>query len=412
MATFITPVDVTPGTADAWIDVDLSAYVPAGTTGVILRFTTTGSPYGYRAVGARQNGSTDTYNGGIFASAQFWTVSGVDANRVCECYIDHLTECDVWLVGCFGSEAVFFENAIAKTLGGIYSWQDVDISGDTGADTAVAAFFDLTGRKGLRKNGSTDDRFGASDDHFAAMVGLDASEICEIIGSSSTGIALLGYMTSGVTMNTNGTDVSIADTSQYVDLAALPEGGIGAIIEIAGGGYASYFNLRKNGTAEDIQKNPAGAGHAWALVEADGSRVIEARITDAALDMFLVGYFANPPDPAITLLNPDHGAIGDSVVITGTTFEAAQGTGGVTFNGVPATVTAWSDTSITVTVPVGATTGDVVVTNNTGDASAAGSTWTLDPPPPAATGGAIPLLGGQLHLLGTDAVLGHPPVRG
>lgn len=114
--------------------------------------------------------------------------------------------------------------------------------------------------------------------------------------------------------------------------------------------------------------------------------------------------------PAITLLNPDHGAVGDSVTITGTAFEAAQGTGTVTFNGVAGTVTAWSATSITVTVPVGATTGDVVVTNNTGDASA-GVTWTLDAVAAAGATRTVPLPAGPGNSLQAGAILGQPVVQ-
>ena len=67
-------------------------------------------------------------------------------------------------------------------------------------------------------------------------------------------------------------------------------------------------------------------------------------------------------DPAISLLDPDSGPEGTSVEITGTNFGASQGTSTVTFNGAGATPTNWSDTSITVAVPMGATTGEVVVT--------------------------------------------------
>ena len=66
--------------------------------------------------------------------------------------------------------------------------------------------------------------------------------------------------------------------------------------------------------------------------------------------------------PAISLLDPDSGPEGTSVEITGTNFGASQGTSTVTFNGTGATPTNWSDTSITVAVPMGATTGEVVVT--------------------------------------------------
>ena len=73
---------------------------------------------------------------------------------------------------------------------------------------------------------------------------------------------------------------------------------------------------------------------------------------------------------AITNLSPNSGAVGASVVITGTSFGASQGGSTVTFNnGQLATATAWSDTSITVTVPNSAVTGNVTVTVGSNAAS-------------------------------------------
>jgi len=54
-------------------------------------------------------------------------------------------------------------------------------------------------------------------------------------------------------------------------------------------------------------------------------------------------------------LNPISGAINTSVTISGEGFGNTQGTSIVTFNGIAAAVLAWSDTSITVKVPVIAT---------------------------------------------------------
>src|SRR6202034_3308579 len=65
--------------------------------------------------------------------------------------------------------------------------------------------------------------------------------------------------------------------------------------------------------------------------------------------------------PSITSLSITTGAVGAAVTITGTNFGTSQGTGTVKFNGTTATVTSWSATSIAVTVPTGATTGNVVV---------------------------------------------------
>ena len=69
---------------------------------------------------------------------------------------------------------------------------------------------------------------------------------------------------------------------------------------------------------------------------------------------------ANPPN--ISGLSPTSGGVGTAIAITGTFFGATQGSSTVTFNGVAATPTSWSATSITVPVPSGAATGNVVVT--------------------------------------------------
>ena len=87
-----------------------------------------------------------------------------------------------------------------------------------------------------------------------------------------------------------------------------------------------------------------------------------------------------PPPPTITSLSQNAGTVGASITITGTNFGTAQGSSTVTFNGTAAAAaSAWSATSITVTVPVGATTGNVVVTVS-GQASN-GSPFTIVLPP-------------------------------
>jgi len=64
---------------------------------------------------------------------------------------------------------------------------------------------------------------------------------------------------------------------------------------------------------------------------------------------------------SITSLSQNSGPVGASVTITGANFGATQGTSTLMFNGIAASVTSWSATSITATVPSGATTGNVVV---------------------------------------------------
>jgi hypothetical protein len=72
--------------------------------------------------------------------------------------------------------------------------------------------------------------------------------------------------------------------------------------------------------------------------------------------------YQQSPTPSMTSLSPASGVVGTSVTITGIDFGTVQSTSTVTFNGTPATPTSWSATSITVPVPLAATTGNVVVT--------------------------------------------------
>lgn len=70
-----------------------------------------------------------------------------------------------------------------------------------------------------------------------------------------------------------------------------------------------------------------------------------------------------PNSPVITSLRPTEGPVGMSVTITGDKFGDSQGPKNtVTFNGIPAAVTTWSNTQIVATVPGGGTTGNVIVT--------------------------------------------------
>lgn len=67
------------------------------------------------------------------------------------------------------------------------------------------------------------------------------------------------------------------------------------------------------------------------------------------------------PTPAITSLSPTSGRVGSQVTIAGISFGSTQGSSAVMFGGVVAPVGSWTLNNITVTVPGGAATGNVVV---------------------------------------------------
>ncbi|HEY2466455.1 MAG TPA: IPT/TIG domain-containing protein, partial [Terracidiphilus sp.] len=96
---------------------------------------------------------------------------------------------------------------------------------------------------------------------------------------------------------------------------------------------------------------PAGANTGNFVVTVGGV----ANNNGSALTTFTV-------TPVIASLSPGSGPVGTSVTVSGTNFGATQGSSTVTFNGASGTPTSWSNTSIVVQVPSGASSGNVVVT--------------------------------------------------
>jgi hypothetical protein len=83
--------------------------------------------------------------------------------------------------------------------------------------------------------------------------------------------------------------------------------------------------------------------------------------------------------PNIGLMTPFSGPVGAVVQIFGSGFGTSQGTSTVKFNGTPVTWVSWSASSLIVMVPVGATSGNVIVT--VGGVASSGKAFTVTPPP-------------------------------
>src|SRR5258708_6191746 len=102
--------------------------------------------------------------------------------------------------------------------------------------------------------------------------------------------------------------------------------------------------------------------------------------------------------PMITGDSPAEGIVGTTVTLTGTSFGDQQGTSTVAFNRISATPASWSNTSITVPVPAGASDGAVVATIN-GFATNGGQ-FSVLPAISALQPGSAPV-GGQATLMGS-----------
>jgi regulation of enolase protein 1 (concanavalin A-like superfamily) len=84
-------------------------------------------------------------------------------------------------------------------------------------------------------------------------------------------------------------------------------------------------------------------------------------LATATFDNVSISTAANPA-PNISSISPASGPVGTPVVITGTGFGSPQGGSQVTLSGAPVTINSWGATSISITIPTGATSGPLVVT--------------------------------------------------
>ncbi|MEI9979936.1 MAG: IPT/TIG domain-containing protein [Edaphobacter sp.] len=142
---------------------------------------------------------------------------------------------------------------------------------------------------------------------------------------------------------TGGTSVTIIGTN-FTGVTSVNFGAVAA----------TSFVLNSAGTITATA--PAGA------VGAVNVTVVTSAGTSATNNADLFTYTV-PPTPSITSITPNSGMPGSQVAILGTNFGTSQGTSTVTFNNVSAgAASQWTPTYIVVNVPVGASTGNVVVT--------------------------------------------------
>jgi FtsP/CotA-like multicopper oxidase with cupredoxin domain len=170
--------------------------------------------------------------------------------------------------------------------------------------------------------------------------------VVTVLGKASNGVAFTIYPDPTIT--------SISPTS----------GPVGTVITVAGTSLKDPENEGQvvlnnitvtpaNFTSTGFQITvPAGATSGKVIVQSSGVYAKSSQVFTVTA----------APVPVITKLSHNYGAPGAVGVITGTNFGASQGTSTITFNGAKGTPTAWSATSITVPVPAGASTGNIVVT--------------------------------------------------
>ena len=157
-------------------------------------------------------------------------------------------------------------------------------------------------------------------------------------------------------------DVGIVTTAPNITSLSPTSGSVGTAITIAGANFGATqgtSTVRFNGS---VATPSSWSATGIVAVVPSGATTGLVTVTVGGAASNGVGFTVVGPAPSITSLAPTSGAVGTVATITGTNFGMTKGTSTVTFNGTVATPTTWSATSLVVPVPVGATTGNVVVT--------------------------------------------------
>ena len=312
--------------------------------------------------GASQGTSTVTFNGTL-ATPTSWTTSSIAVPVPAGA----TTGSVVVTVGGIASNGVSFNILPTPTITSL-----TPASGAIGTPVTIA---------GTNFGGSQ----GTSTVTFNGLTATPTSWSATSIAAPVPNGATTGNVV--VTVNgvaSNGFSFSVTSTAPSITSLNPVSGPVGTSVAIAGVNFGAT-----QGTSTVTFNGIAATPTAWGATNI--AAPVPAGATTGNVVVTVGGQISNGlsftvtiPAPNITSLNPTSGVVGTSVAIAGANFGASQGTSAVTFNGTAGTPTAWSATSITVPVPSGTTTGNVVVT--VGGQPSNGMSFAVIPPPPSITG--------------------------
>ena len=258
---------------------------------------------------------------------------------------------------------------------------------DTGAPT-VASFSPTSGAvgdtntpitiKGTNLNHSLDIYFGTDVGSGTGETTIDnsAGSATSVTVPSVPSGAVSGQITvdNGIGQATSKASFTVIVTPSIAAFSPI-SGKTGTKVTLYGDGFTGVDEVTFNGvpaTAAALVKTVTGVpGVTQSL-----STIVPAGATTGVITVYNAAQSADTGGDIFTVIqkptldaapfSPTSGRVGDSVTITGSGF---TGVSSVKFGAKTATITASSDTSLTVTVPVGAVTGKVSVKNVAGVAT-------------------------------------------
>jgi hypothetical protein len=162
----------------------------------------------------------------------------------------------------------------------------------------------------------------------------------------------------------NGMPFSVTSPGPSLSTLSTTQGPVGALVTITG----TNFGSTQGSSTVTFGATSAGAASNWSatsidvLVPAIALGSVNVVVTVAGTPSNALPFTVTPP-PSISGISPTAGPIGTVVTINGANFGPTVGTrtSTVSFNGIVARTNSWSDTQILAPVPLGATSGNVVV---------------------------------------------------
>jgi len=298
--------DVTPTTAGSWVDIDVSSFIPAGSTGVILEIVNTGDS-NYRA-SVRKNGATyDITQNRVRQHGHIYALCAVDEDRIFEAYVEDLSV-KLYLVGYTDSAVFFFDDPTAHdySLNVNGSWQDIDLSGDVPANATGVIIWEVnTGAAGeigaVRCRGSTDDYSSNGQfinrGHRYSLIAVDSNRFIEgYISDVVVDFYLVGYVTKPVTLFVNGKDVSLTTAGSWETIDAtgetspIADGLIVQVINRASGFRQSQ--VREYGGSQDwhTETDLRRESYCFYYVGCDEEQRFQGWIEDTNQDFYILGF--------------------------------------------------------------------------------------------------------------------------
>ena len=353
------------GTANAWSATSITVNVPVGaTTGNVVVTVNGGPSNGVPFIvgpvisslsrnsgavgtsvtitganfGASQGAGTVTFNGTSAGTATAWSLTSITVNVP----VGATTGNVVVTVGGLLSNAVAFTVVVPPNITSLSETQ-----GSVGDSVTI------TGTNfGASQSASTVTFNGTSAGTATAW--SDLSITVNVPAGATTGPVVV--VVNGVSSNSTNFTVAPVISSLNPNL-----GGIGSAVVIVG----TNFGASQSASTVTFNGTSAGTAAAWSatsisVVVPVGAATGNVVVTVGGLVSNAVAFTVTPA-PVINSLSSTSGAVGASITINGASFGAAQGLSSVVFNNTTAAPTSWSATSITVPVPSGATTGNVVV---------------------------------------------------